>query len=210
MSRKCIRYRNTEAGRRCAKFADAGGDVSHNMVDVSFKGYGVFDRNVNSTDVLVGAAAGMVGSLGFKYLVGKYAQDMMPAALQNFMPAIGAVAAGSAAYAMQRKGNKARAEGHLVGAMAAAAAVQTWSFLKAQFPELADVVSLKLGNYGGLIVDEPGRAMGGLFVNEQTPAIGPGGAAMGGYADNPGMAQLAGLSMGDDMSGVEELMEMDE
>jgi hypothetical protein len=216
--KKCIRFKVNDSGRRvCARFGTnvEGGesqDPKHSMVELSLKGYGLLDKSVNSTDVLVGMGIGVVGSGVVKYLIKAAGmQDSLPVMVQNWMPLLGSALAGTAAYMLERKSNKSRAEGHLVGAITAGAAAQAWGLLKSSYPEyFGDVVALKFAgvpnNYG-------------LIVNSPTPAIGPGafrgmifnnpGRPLAGvqYADRPGLGRLAQLSMGDDRDGLEELMD---
>lgn len=216
--KKCTRFKTTSAGKRCARFSTnrEEGSQEHSMVELSLKGYGLLNRSVNSTDVAAGAAIGLLGSGAVKYLIRAAGfQDKLPVFVQNWMPLLASLAAGSAAYAFERKGNKARAESHLVGAAIAGASAQAWGMLKATYPEyFGDVVSVKLNGYG-----RPGY---GVLVNSPTPAIGPGafagyngmifnnpGRALAGYSNAPGsgLAGLAALAMSDDKDGLEDLMD---
>lgn len=216
--KKCIRFKTTTAGKRCARFSSnkEEGSGEHSMVELSLKGYGITNRDVNSNDVFAGVAIGLLGSGAVKYLIRAAGfQDKLPVLVQNWMPFLASAAAGSAAYALERKGNKKRAEGHLVGALAAGVSAQAWGMLKASYPEyFGDVVSVKLNGYG--------RNGYGVLVNSPTPAIGPGafagyngmifnnpGRALAGYSNSPGssLAGLAQLAMSDDRDGLEELMD---
>lgn len=215
--KKCVRFKTTAAGKRCARFSgntEVEGSDEHSMVELSLKGFGLANKDVNSTDVAAGAAIGLLGSGVVKYLIRAAGlQDKLPVFVQNWMPLLAATAAGTAAYALERKGNRKRAEGHLVGAALAGASAQGWGMLKASYPEyFGDVVSVKLNGYG-----RPGY---GVLVNSPTPAIGPGafagyngmifnnpGRALAGYADRPGLAGLAALAMSSDRDGLEELMD---
>jgi hypothetical protein len=113
---------------------------------------------------------------------------------------------------LERGSNRARAQGHLVGAVAAGAAAQAWGLLKSSYPEyFGDVVALRFAGYN--------RNGMGILVNSPTPAIGPGayagmlfdnpGRPLAGvqYADRPELGRLAALAMGDDRDGLEELMD---
>lgn len=214
--KKCIRFKMNDSGRRvCARFGtnEESTPVDHSMVELSLKGYGLMNKSVNSTDVLIGAAIGTVGSGAVKYIIRAAGlQDKLPVLVQNWMPLIGSSLAGTAAYMLERKGNKSRAEGHLVGAVAAGVAAQAWGLLKSSYPEyFGDVVALKFAGYG--------RNGYGVLVNSPTPAIGPGayagmlfnnpGRPLSGvqYADRPELGRLAALAMGDDRDGLEELMD---
>ena len=174
---------------------------------VQIPGLGFLGKSVSTTDVLVGAVIGMGGTLLLKGLGNKMFAGKLPDIVLQGSPLIGGALAGGAAYMLEKGKNKARANGHLAGALFAGAAIQAWDFAKTQWPEgLGDVVSLKLQGYRG------------LFVNEQTPRVGPGGAAMNGLLidENPrsmsdaNLAQLASYSMGDsESSGMEELMDLE-
>ena len=205
----CVRFKNTDTGRRCAEFGDAS-NIDHAMVKVT--GLGVFDKSVNSTDVLLGAGLGLAGSAGVKAVAKSVFKDAIPDAVHQFMPLLGGIGSAAALYYAQKGSNKSRATGHAVGAVAAGLVVQVYNLLKEKFPDaFGDVVSLKFSGMNGLLINEniprigPGGMQGynGLIVNEP-------GHALGGYADNPSLRELAQVSMGEDQSGLEELMEMDE
>lgn len=219
MKKTCVKFKDTASGKRCARFStnEEKAAVDHSMVELSLKGYGLINKSVNSTDVLAGAAIGLVGSGVIKWGIKQLGlQDKLPVIVQNWMPLLGSTAAGSIAYALERKSNKSRAEGHLVGAIAAGASAQAWGMLKAQYPEyFGDVVALRFAGYNR-------RGMG-VLVRNPTPRVGPG--ALGGvlfnnpqrrmagtslagrYADRPEFAGLAAAAMGDDRDGLEELMD---
>lgn len=207
--KKCIRYKNTKTGRKCAAFEGNTEAVDHSMVEVSLKGYGLVNKSVNSTDVLIGGLIGGAGASLAKAIVNKMeatTPGSVPDLVKQGLSLIGATAGGTLAYALQAKSNKSRATGHLVGAVAVGAGITAWDALKANLPQyFGDVVSLRLSGYPGY----------GVFVDERTPRIGPGAMgglivdenvrAMQGYADNPNLAALAQVSMGDDDDGIDEL-----
>ena len=175
---------------------------------VQIPGLGALPSSVSTKDVLMGAALGFAGTLLLKGLGGKYLAGKVPDALLKGSPLIGGLLVGGAAYAYQMKSNKSRGQSHLFGALLAGGAVQAWDVLKTQYPAgLGDVVSLKFGRNGY-----------GVFVDETTPNVGPGGAAMNGLiideagSSNSNLAQLAAYSMGDDadQSGMDSLMDIDE
>lgn len=180
---------------------------------VQIPGLGMLDKSVNTTDVLVGAGLGFAGTLALKGLGNKMLAGQVPDAILKGSPLVGGIIAGGLAYLLESKKNKQRATGHLFGALTAGAAVQAWDVMKTSFPTgLGDVVSLKLGRYAGR------RGGYGVFVNERTPAVGPGGASLNGLLVNePGrsmsdhnLAALAGVSMGDgESSGMEQLMDLE-
>lgn len=179
---------------------------------VQIPGLGTLNKSVNTTDVLIGAALGLGGTLALKGLGNKLLAGKVPDFILKGSPLVGGVITGGAAYFLGAKKNKAKANAHLFGALIAGASVQAWDVLKTSFPEgLGDVVSLKLGRYGN-----HGRY--GVFVNERTPAVGPGGASLGGLIVNEGgrslsdanLSQLAAMSMNDsESSGMEQLMDLE-
>lgn len=153
-----------------------------------------FKKSVKGTDVLVGAVVGLGGIFVMKkakeFIGTKVA---IPAFVERISPALSGAVAGLILYYANKKvfKNPARGTGHAVGAVAAGIAMNVATELKAQFPTyFADVVDLQLS---GLIVSDPiaRRSMGGFLVDDRAPAL-------GGYADDPGMAGLAALSMSTD------------
>lgn len=172
----------------------------------NFKAFNFLKSNVNAMDVLVGVVAGLVGSGLVKMALAK-ANVKLPDAVQPYQTALGSVAAGSGLYFAQKKSG--RATGHLIGAMAGGLALTAWDMLTKYNPGgmFSDVVALPMGRYG--------YPYGGVVVDERTPGVGPG--AYGGLVvDEPGRAlsdynlsELANLSMGEERSGMEDLMEMD-
>lgn len=211
----CKKFKMTASGKRCARFSsnEEARDTSHSMVKLSLNGLGLLNKSVNSTDVLAGMGIGVLGSGVVKWGIRSLGlQDKLPVLVQNWMPLLGSSAAGVAAYMLQ--GRSQRAYGHLVGAVAAGAAAQAWGLLKSQYPEyFGDVVALRFQGYA--------RNGMGVLVRSPTPRVGPGGMAgmlfrnpsrqiagvASRYADKPHMAGLAMAAMGDDASGLEELMD---
>ena len=160
---------------------------------VSFPSLGNFNplgQDVNSTDVLIGAVAGLAGSGAIKFAVGKLG-IALPDFLTKFWPLVGSSAAGAALYAAQRGSNKRRGKGHFVGAVGAGVALTAWDLMKAQLPGyFDDVVGLRYGRYAGygLMANNPGPQMQGLIVDNSRSNLGA----------------LAAMSMGesDDMDGL--------
>jgi len=156
---------------------------------VKIPGLGVLNKSVNTTDVLVGAAVGLGGTLLLKGFGNKMLAGTAPDWLLKGSPMVGGALAGGAMYFLGKKKNMAKANGHLFG----------------------DVVSLKLGRYG----NRYGKY--GVFVDEKTPSVGPGG--YGGLVVNDpqrslsdgNLAQLAQVSMSGGMGDgdMESLMELD-
>lgn len=172
---------------------------------VRVPGLGFLGQQVNSTDVALGAGLGLLGTLVLKGAGNKYL-TFLPDAVRKGSPLIGGALTGAAAWYWQKSTAPSRANAYLAGAVLAGASIQAWDILKTQFPGgLGDVVSLRFnGNRYG------------VFIDERTPSVGPGGASMGGLLiDEPGrsmsdynLGQLAQMSMGDDdeLDGIEELM----
>lgn len=157
--------------------------------------------SVKGTDVLVGGLLGIAGVGAFNWLSN---QSWFPATLKTnatfmrFKPlAVGALA-GAAVYFGEpklMKGASHRAAGHAAGIVGAAIAIQAMQEAKAWKPSLfADVVDLRLA---GLIVNDTYRRQGmngygSFLINDPARPF----AGMGGYADNPRLAELAALDMG--------------
>lgn len=171
---------------------------------VRIPGLGTLNKQVNTTDVLIGAALGFGGTLAIKAFSGKFLGAKVPDILLKGSPLVGGILTGGALYMMQKDKNRSKADAHLFGAILAGAAVQTWDTLKTQFPStLGDVVSLRFqGRNGyGVFVDERTPGMGGLIVDEA-------GRSLSGVSRN--LAQLAAYSMNEgESSGMEELMDLD-
>jgi len=175
---------------------------------VEIPGLGMFGKSVNTTDVLMGAALGFGGTLLLKGLGNKLLGGKVPDTLLKGSPLVGGLLVGAGLWAVNRK-NKSKANAQLFGALLAGGSVQAWDVLKTSFPDgLGDVVSLKMGSYNPY----------GVFVDEKTPAIGPGGAAYNGLIvddesrrmSDTNLAELASMSLGGmGESGLEDLMEMD-
>jgi len=158
--------------------------------------FGLLDKSVNSTDVLLGMALGFAGTGLLKYAGNQFAAGILPDALLKGSPLVGGAITAAAAYAYQKDKSVAKANAYALGAAAAGAAVQLWDVLKTQFPQaFGDVVSMKYGS---------------ILVNERTPAVGPGGAAYNGlivdepsrrqlaaYNEQSNLSALAGLAMGE-------------
>lgn len=201
---KCIRYKHTRSGKRCAKYSDGYGAMVEIPGLSALEDLNVLNQTVNSTDVFVGAAAGAGAGVAVSGLIKKYIlKDIKPEDfLSKVMPLIGSIGAGAIMYFLQAKSAPGRAQGHLTGAIAGGAAMTAKDFLEKPIKDimkLEDVVEMKYGNYGGLIVDEPRTSMGGLIVDEPGRAL-----------SDANLADLAAVSMGDtDALDMEQLMELE-
>lgn len=185
------------------------------IVQLPFSGaLDVFKKEVGASDILIGGMLGLAASGLVKMGANKLLPSGLPAMVTKFWPIVGAAAAGVGLYYLEKKSNKHRANGHLIGAISAGIAVSAWDMLQAQFPDqFSDVVSLRYQGYRGY-----GRApYGSVIINEQP---GPGPYNYSGLVvnDNSGhslsdhnLAQLGALSMGgdDDLDGLNALMDAD-
>lgn len=137
------------------------------------KEYNPLGKTVKSTDVLVGVAIGLLGGFGVTWGLNKLdgmlrkpdGSGGLPSFVLAYMGPISSLGAGILAYALQRKRNRTRGTGHLVGAVAAGVVPTA---LRTAFPNMADYVSMDLGGYGGLLVDNPSVAGYGYLVDNPT------------------------------------------
>ncbi len=136
----------------------------------SLKDYNPLGKQVNSTDVVVGAALGMAGGAAVKVGINKLDEVIggkLPSFVRNYIGPISTFGAGALAYMLFRKKNQSRANGYLVGATMAAVVPMGWQILKDTLPEyFSGLVSVDYGlltsenEYAGLLVDDP--SMNGL------------------------------------------------
>jgi hypothetical protein len=179
------------------------------QVTIPFAGaLDVLKSNVKGTDVVVGALLGLAGSGLAKAAANKLMPSGLPAIVSQFWPVVGSALAGTALYMMEKKGNKSRAEGHLLGALTAGVGVSAWSMLQAQFPDsFSDVVALRYSGYrgyqgypgyGSVLINDQARApYGSLIVNDSPRQL-----------SDANLAQLGAIAMGDgDDEGLAALME---
>lgn len=147
-------------------------------------------KSVNSTNVLMGAGLGIAGGSLVKFGLAKFAGPKLPQIVKDHIEVISAAIAGFGAYALYRKKNKPKGAALLIGALIAGAAPLASNLLRRQFPQLGDMVDLKLAGYGdmnGFLVEDRARQMNGFLVND-----------LKGYAGDPAMAGLAALAADDD------------
>jgi len=156
--------------------------------------------SAKGTDILVGAAAGIAGFGALNWLKN---QSWFPMSLRTnaqfvrFTPLAAGTLAAVAIYFADKKVLKmpGRAAGHAVGAFAAGLAVQALQEAKTQWPVyFSDIVDLRLA---GLIVNDPMRrgqmnGYGSFLIDDPARPF----AGLGGYADNPNLADLASMSLG--------------
>ena len=164
------------------------------VVSMNLNGLPSFGKQVKSTDVYAGVAAGLAGVGVVKYLVNNVlSPTLVPAALQKFVPLIAGGLTGAALYFVQKK--SPRAAGHMVGAVATGAAITAMDFMRSKVPGLAAIDTLRLGeDYDGLLVND--RGMNGLLVADNQ--------RLNGYADNPELEELASM----DAYGSEDALEL--
>jgi hypothetical protein len=155
------------------------------------RGFGFINKSVNSTDVLVGAAAGLVGGMLVKMGLNQVFAGNASAlsTVDQFGPILTGGLVGAGLYFFQRKKNPTRANGHFAGAVVAGGGVSAWKLLKAQFPDLADTVSLRVDGMGYLIDDVSRRTLGYLVPDAVR------GSQYGGYGHDGAMARLAAATM---------------
>lgn len=118
--------------------------------------------SVRGKDVVVGALLSLAGIFGTKYLINRFAADKIPLTVMRFHPAIAGLITGLAVGKFMKG---ASAKGYALGAVAGGLAINAIQELKMKFPELADVVDLRLA---GLIVEDPALQGYGLQVDEPT------------------------------------------
>lgn len=110
------------------------------------KEYNPLSKNVNSTDVFVGAGLGLAVGAAIKLGVNKINVSMtkadgtggLPAAVMTYAGPISTFLAGLLLYMTQRKANRGRAEGQFIGATLAAATPVYWSVLGQYGPKLSN------------------------------------------------------------------------
>lgn len=138
---------------------------------VQIPGLGLFKGSAGSSmDVAVGAGAGLAGIAAVKFAVNKFAPGKLPALVLRALPFLSGAATAGVLYATGKRGGHGK--GRAIGALMAGVAINAWDEIRANVPELADLVSLNLNgmrglrSYRGMIVDNPNRgAMNGMIVN---------------------------------------------
>lgn len=148
------------------------------------------NKSVRSTDVLIGAAAGMVGSGLVKKGLDAVWKNQ-PAFISNNADVIGSVLAGVGASVVLGKNNEAKANGIVLGALIAGAVPTAWAWLRNALPGLSGITDLDMG---GFLVSDADKALHGFLVNDT--------AAMHGLAEGPVMGALAEHAMGPDEDDV--------
>lgn len=160
-------------------------------------------KSAKGMDILMGAGVGIVGILGFKWVMNKLtatkdskgvekkpiidgSTDFMQKTFPKVAPLLGTALFGALAYALYRKKSKAKATGWLIGSIGAGAAVTGLAYIQS-----SDWASKQgLASYQGFGVLQPDRrlpAMGLLQADTRSS-----------------LNQLAAMSMGD-LSGADEL-----
>lgn len=158
-------------------------------------GFDILNKDVSGMDVIVGAAAGVIGSALVKGLLKQVSPDVAEKA-GKFMPAATGIAVGAIAYYAQKKSKQGL--GHAIGAAGVGIAMTAKAFAADALSgvpmlDFNEVTQVNLGRYGGLLVNDTTgmQGYGGLLVSDTT--------------DNKGMNDLAQVSMGDDSDGIHEL-----
>lgn len=194
--RRCVAFKKVKTdngvARRCARFSDS--DESETDGQSHFRGFSSASAALNSSykgmDLLVGAGAGLVGTLGVKWAANKFLAGKLPAVVMSYFPVFGAAAVAAALYFGEKK--SARGAAHAIGALTAGLSVSGWAMLQQQFPSLASVVAFQYDGYG--------RPYGnyGILQNDYAPAMGRG--YQGLLVDDTSsrnLSDLANLSMSD-------------
>jgi len=200
-TKKCLAFKKTSSGLRCSRYAPESGPEHAVSVLPDLGEYGVFNYEVNSSDVLVGALIGLAGVGAAKLASSKLALSL-PGIVVSAFPLIGASIGGVAAFMLQKNSNPNRGKGHMVGAITVGAGVTAMDVLRTSPSTqeyFSDVVTMRLGRYGVLTRDPSRirRQMAGVMVRD--PSYSPGQART--------MAALGAMSMNDaETSGLEELM----
>lgn len=146
--------------------------------------------STKGSDVLVGAVIGLAGGGVVKAVLKSVAGGSYPAIVDQTMPASGAIVAGLVAWALLRKKHPDRARGYLVGASVAGVAASAWPMLQQQFPQLQDLVSVRMSNYGLIVRNRP---FGMLVPDGSIPGRFAPGQAVAGM--NPNLQRLASVQL---------------
>lgn len=168
-------------------------------------------ESVNTTDVLMGMAAGTVASAAVKAAFKRFAPSIYTQVAGTAGALMPAVVGGAAAAAIYFGGRKFlgmsdyKAKGLAAGAVAVGGALSLWDFARANLAtvgggllDFSGTVGVNLGGYGPygmLIEDSAGQGVNGY-----------GGMIVADHSD--GLAELAAVSMGPDDDGINELMSM--
>lgn len=150
----------------------------------------VVSGSVNAKDLLFGAAAGVIGGLGLKFILNKYAPSIAAqlGKLGQAIPLATGLSVGAALFYAQ--GGSQASKGQALGAGVAGAAITLLSYASGWATSAGynvagysdPAMALNLGNYRGLLVDNSvQRPMNGLIVD-----------------NNASLARLGALSMGGD------------
>jgi hypothetical protein len=136
------------------------------MSMVRIPGLGFFKGGAGSaSDVAVGAVAGLIGVGAIKFVVNKWLADKVPSIVMRGLPALsGAITAGALYYG-QKKSSKAKS--HALGALTVGLAINVWDEVRAAVPQLADLVSVRLDSYRGMLVDDRG-GLNGMLIDDNS------------------------------------------
>ncbi len=136
------------------------------MSMVRVPGLGLFKGGAGSaSDVAIGAAIGVAGIAAIKFVVNKYLADKMPALAMRALPALSGAVTGAALYYGQKR--SAKAKSHALGAALAGLAINVWDEVRAAVPDLADLVSVRLNSYRGMLIDDRG-GYNGMLIDDSS------------------------------------------
>jgi hypothetical protein len=151
--------------------------------------------SVRAMDVVIGGAVAFVGANVLDMLLSRFVPTQWASVKTSLGKALPLAVGGLTSVAVGAIGKKipgvgSKAGGFAVGALAFGVAMTAQNFLRGvaipggNGATFAEVVALPLGNYSGLLVDNP-APMNGLLVDNPAPA-------------RANLAALGQLSLGDD------------
>ena len=148
-----------------------------------YSGFGAITGPVKGSQVLVGLLIGLAGVAGARIV--SRSMTGLPDAVDKALPLIGASVAGLVSWFIFRKKNPERARSFLLGAAAAGGVTTVWPALQNQFPQLQDLVRLRMGMQV--------RRMG-LPVTRTPKALNPNLAALTQVSLSQGRANLGAIN----------------
>src|SRR5271165_4912572 len=97
-----------------------------------------FKGSSKNSDLIIGIAAGLGGTVAAKYIINKLAEKgtVVPDSVLKVLPLIGGAGAGMALYSLRKKKNSLQAKTLMVGATLAGATLVGWDLVKKAVPSL--------------------------------------------------------------------------
>jgi hypothetical protein len=140
--------------RRCAAKRKS---AEHSLISVPT--FGLLKGTVGVKDFAVGAAAGLLGQGGVKWLAGQLGiLPSIPQVVQRFMPLTSGVVTGLGLYYLDKKVlRKGKGKAYMTGAIAAGATLQAWQELQAMYPATFNdyIYVPTYAGYNGVLIDRP-------------------------------------------------------